>query len=431
MAFYTLIAIACSSLRPLWLDEVIQLTVSRAASGPDFMQRISTNPGAAPLGYLSQRPLALAFGSSLPWPRIPAVLFSVLSFWTLLLVLKELRLCMHAAWLFLLLPLQFRYATEARPYSEAMFFSLLATLGVLKLYDKPRWSAACLTIAASAATLYTQPYAILSVCGVMFWCARQNWKRAAIGSACIAMAVLAFTPWYVMETRAWTLGIHDQGYPPFHWTFGLAADVFKSLSGDGFLCSIALLILIVSALRANSPARGLMLSAVLFSLAGALAGDAFKNYFFASRQILFAVPAVAILATLGFARLYSKSKAIATTVAVILLISALQKDLTMQLNSKEDWPAAARAVSQIANDTGACLQAVPAGTLDLYDLFEPGLPEKRCRDPLPARIALISDLYTYSADLSAATRRLQDLGFLPVQTTTAGGTTITLLNQPR
>jgi hypothetical protein len=310
-----------------------------------------------------------------------------------------------------------------------MFFSLLAIFGILRLYENPRFLTACLTVLASVATLYTQPYAILSVCGVTFWCALRNRKRIALGPACLGIALLAFLPWYVTETRAWSLGIHDQGYPPFHWSLALAADLFKGLSGDGYLCSAALIILIVASIRANHRARGLMLSAVLFSLVGALAGDALKNYFFANRQILFAVPALAILAMLGFAELYTKSRLAAFSVAVVLVASALQKDVTMQMNSKEDWPAAARAVAQVARDTNSCVETVPGGVLDLYDLFQPGLANNRCKDTPAGAVALVSNLYTYSTDLSTAQRRLADLGLATFRTTSAGGTTITLLNR--
>jgi uncharacterized membrane protein len=434
---YGLAVLACLELRPLWLDEVFQLVATTSHTWDDFMRSMgSRNPGAAPLGYLTQRPFVLAGGPSMLWARFPSVLFSILSCWALARICRELEMphiTILAMVLFMAIPLQFRYAIEGRPYSEALCFSLLAVLAFLKLISGPCLPSAGLCVLAIVAALYTQPYAILNVCGVVFWAAvtgakTGNWKRAGLGPACLMISLLAFLPWYLLETRKWASGIQEHGIPSFHWTLALLLDVTKGISGDGFLCSAALIFLAAVAILARpsyAGVRGLLLSTILFPVCGALAGDAFTNYFFASRQILFALPGLVILAALGFLELFRRNKSAALVAMAILLGAALQKDVTMQTNVKEDWPAAARAVAEIARN-GRCLEVVPATSFELYTFFAPGLETKVCAATPLQPAALISHLYTTTAELTAAKEHFRDQGFVAARSIAIGGTTMTL-----
>ena len=233
-AGYALAAFACVERRPLWLDEVLQLLATSSHSVDDFMRSMgSRNPGAAPLGYLTQVPFVLAGGASALWARFPSVLFSMLACWALLRICRELKkpdVAVLATGLFMVIPLQFRYASEGRPYSEALCFGLLAVLAFLKLSARPSLPWWILCVLAISATLYTQPYAILTVCGVILWDAvtngkAGNWKRAARGPACLLISLAAFLPWYLLETRKWATGIQEHGIPAFHWTLALLLDL--------------------------------------------------------------------------------------------------------------------------------------------------------------------------------------------------------------
>jgi hypothetical protein len=435
---YFVAALACSAARPLWMDEVFQLVATSAQTADDFMRNMgSTNPGAAPLGYLTQRPFVLAAGGANLWVRLPSILFSIISCWALARICRELRMpqiSLLATVLFMAMPLQLRYATEGRPYSEALAFSLLAILVFLKLTISPSVPMTILCILAIVAAIYTQPYAILNVSAVVFWATitnakKGNWRVAVVGPACLLTSVLCFLPWYFLETRKWATGIQEHGIPAFHWTLALLLDVFKGLSGDGFLCSAAVLFLAAMAFLARPEFRWLLLATILFPMVGALVGDAFANYFFASRQILFALPGLVILGALGFLELHRRSKILGIVAMAVLLGAALQKDVTMQMNSRENWPAAARAVADVAG-SGRCIEVVPATSLDLYTYFVPDLKNKVCTaTPVQPGAALISSFYTTSAELIVAADHLRDQGFAPVQSTAVGGTTITLENK--
>ncbi len=436
-ACYALVALACAGLRPLWLDEVLQLIANSSHGLDDFMRSMGRNPGASPLGYLTQRPFVSAGTTSPLWARFPSVLFSILSCWAVARICRELKMpqiSLVAMGLFMAMPLQFRYAVEGRPYSEALCFSLLAVLAFLKLSARPGWGAAAICVLAIVAALYTQPYAILNVAGVIAWVAisnakQRNWKPAILGPACLLISLAAFLPWYLLGTRKWPASIVEQGYPKFHWTLALLQDVTKGISGDGFLCSAVLILLVTFALLVRPGFRGLLLSAILFPICGALAGDAFMDYFFASRQILFALPGLVILAAMGCVELYRKNKTAAILVGAVLLGAALQKDLTMQTQARENWPAAAKAVFEIAQN-GRCIEVAPPTSLALYSFFVPGLETKVCAaKPVQPGAALISSGYTTTAELLAAADHFRELGFSPVQTKAVGGTSITLENR--
>ena len=110
-----------------------------------------------------------------------------------------------------------------------------------------------------------------------------------------------------------------------------------------------------------------------------------------------------------------------------LLIASLVNDVTYQLNSKEDWVAAAHALARAAND-GYCLQmAGERGQTALYAVFVPDLRDRWC--PLqanPPRVALVSNSYTKNEDLRSAVDQLRQSGFSIMRTLSVGGTTISL-----
>ncbi len=263
------------------MDEVFQLVATSAQSTDDFMRNMgSANPGAAPLGYLTQRPFVMAAGAANLWVRFPSILFSLVSCWALARICRELRspqITLLATVLFMAMPLQLRYATEGRPYAEALAFSLLAVFVFLKLTASPSVPLSLLFILTIVAALYSQPYSILNVSGVVFWATitnakKGNWKVAVLGPVCLLISALAFLPWYFLETRKWATGIQAHGIPAFHWTSTLFLDVFKGISGDGVLGSAALLVLAAMAFLARPEFRWVLLAATLFPLCGALGG---------------------------------------------------------------------------------------------------------------------------------------------------------------
>jgi uncharacterized membrane protein len=399
------------------------------------------DPGATPIGYLTQRPLVLWGGITLFWARFPSAAFSICSCWAVFRVSQELRIPraggILATGIFMILPSQFRYATEGRPYAEAMFFSLLSTLAFVKLTDNPTFFHAALFALTAAAGLLTQPYAVLAAAGLSAWAAVSriklgSWKTALGPAICLALAAVMVLPWYLATVRQWDASIQSMGWPKFHWTFALAQDVAKGISGGSLICSAALITLAAVGLwlgTAPGGCRGMLLLATVFAIAGALAGDCLKNYFFAARQIVFALPALSILAAVGLSNIFERSKFVAIGLAGLLAIASLVNDITYQLNAKENWPAAATTLAAIT-DSGYCLEIVGDQRLVLYSVFVPPLKYKACGSlALPSKVAVVSDSYTDIAQVRSVENRLQDSGYLPRETKLVGGTRITLENR--
>ena len=94
----------------LWLDELIQLFSTRDLPFPRMILAIATDSGQAPIGYLVQSALLHEVGFSAFIARIPSILCAMAACFILN------RLAPLAAVFFALLPLNFRYACEARPY---------------------------------------------------------------------------------------------------------------------------------------------------------------------------------------------------------------------------------------------------------------------------------------------------------------------------
>ena len=132
------------------------------------------------------------------------------------------------------------------------------------------------------------------------------------------------------------------------------------------------------------------------------------------------------MAALGLATTMRAARIAGIVVGTVFTIAALTNDVKMQVNAKENWPAAAKLLAQVAND-GYCVQMAGAdqGGVTLYSVFVPGLALALCRDaPGGSRVALVSNPATASSTLAASEQQLRSLGFTLTRTVAAGGTTI-------
>ena len=402
------------------------------------MRWVPNNGGGVPLGYLTQRPFVLAGGPFAFWARLPSALFSAASCWVVFALCRALRLprstAIFAVGVFMIVPAQFRYATEARPYSEAMCFMLLAMLAIVKWMHLPRLRMISLGLLAMVAGLYTQPYTALALFGLCAWYAlsglqQRNGWRTAVPLAYLCLSGLLFLPWFMLAARQWDASIQSSGYPKFHWTFALAQDAFKGISGGSFFCSLSLLLLVALGIRSSAPEiRGLLLSGAVVTIVGALAADSSLNYFFAARQFLFAVPNLSIIAAVGLTSALRGNRVLGMVAAGIFLVAAVTNDVTMQLNARENWSAAANLLARVTRD-GYCVEMASTGQgpITLYSVFVPSLSSALCDNlPVQSRVALVSNLATGTKDLNASEDRLRNMRFALQHTTEVGGTTIQL-----
>src|SRR5580698_79468 len=305
IAAYAAVVFAVLGIVPLWLDEFQQVAAERGSVGA-LLRWVQMNPGASPLPYLAQRAVVDLFGTSPFVVRIPAALCSIAAaaVFAALCGRFGIRSPVWATALFLALPLQFRYALEARGYSQGLLCALLSLLLLLRARERGTAGAAVLYGASVALGLYSQPLTILPVFGGLFWLigerdANSRTKRSILGAALVG--VLSFVPWYLLQRQTQEASGTMAPYF-FSWRQITPLGLLHELSGGGYVCSAALLCAAAVGL-AKLPDRRLLACVALASLAGPILVDALVNYFFASRQLLFASPVLALCAASGIERL--------------------------------------------------------------------------------------------------------------------------------
>ena len=379
-----MILLAFLSRTPVWLDEVQQLRGTRDKTVHQLLDWVLVNPGGVPLPYLTQKVFLDVFGYSTFVARVPAALFSILS------GLAFGILCRQAEWparraallLFLFVPLEFRYGIEARGYSQGLFFCVLSFCLLMRLQARVGARDAVLYWLTLALGLYSQPLSFLVAGSQGLWAlfARASARfRVTILSA-IAAAGLSFVPWVMLEREI-------QRQAGTMAAFWFSSDqisrlvLLRELAGDGYLCSIPLLLLAGAALRSahlRPDMKWLFVTAAAAGIAGPIVTDALFNYFFAARQFIFAIPALVLLASAGAYDLWRKGQRIATAVLVAALtVGAVAKDYKQATRPTEDWEAAASAIVSKLQQ-GGCFLAAPPDQLVYYAFFRPVLRTREC-----------------------------------------------------
>jgi 4-amino-4-deoxy-L-arabinose transferase-like glycosyltransferase len=381
---FAAIAIPLSAVRPLWLDEILRLIETRRPSTIAMLDSLRQTPGAVPLGYIVQRAVVRIGGYSRVVERLQAVLFGAGAVFIVALLGTELglRRGWQAAVIFAVFPMTLRYATESGVYSQALFFSVLATLLHVRLAHallakRPAVALAGPYCLAVTAAVYTQPYSLSVGLAHLLWsCIRRAGREALLSGSALALAVIAFLPWFWWSRRGWHSGVEISA---FHFSVSAKTPLmlFRELSGAGYWGSGLLLILCAVALRAKPLGRGvriLLLLLIATVIGGALAGDAWFDYFIAARQFLWLLPAVAILAAAGL----EASPRAGIVIAALLMIVCVRQSAVFFAAPGEDWQKAADVLADKVGK-GDCLAVAPPEQASLYAFFHPELRNGRCR----------------------------------------------------
>ncbi len=138
---YAAVLVWLAGLRPLWLDEVLQLVASTQPDARSVTRWVTYNLGGAPLGFLAQRVFVLTLGLTPLAARAAPAIFGLLSAIVFAGFARDLKpgATTVALAAFLVTPLQLRYAVEGRPYSQALFFALAALWCLWRLAQAPSW----------------------------------------------------------------------------------------------------------------------------------------------------------------------------------------------------------------------------------------------------------------------------------------------------
>jgi hypothetical protein len=426
-AVYGVLVISLLSYKPLWLDEVLTLVEVRLPTTAQMMRELPFVPGSSPLTFLEQHYLLSVIGYSKAKSRLPAAVFGIAAVFAAGLL--AMRLGMRRPWIAAALlgifPLTLRYSVESRPYSQGLFLSLAATLAFLKLRDHPTlWRAALYAVFLTLAA-YSQAFAASVMGAHIVWAIWQRqWRTAVYAAGAAAISIALFLPWVLWSKASWMGGIvREQSH--FTFTPRLALVISRELIGGGHVGTILVLILAGMCLalrRLKPPSAGLLVLLVIVTFVGGLATDAAFSYFFAIRQFLWILPALAILAGAEIER----GGKIAAVLTAVLVFFCVRSSVLFFHDQRENLEAASHAIAAEVRD-GACLVTPPDGTVRLYRFFEPGLPEEshKC-----AKMVAAFSSYTLDPDRRALFSQLEAQGYTTRSTQEVGGVSIVTLGIP-
>ncbi len=373
VGLYALLLCALAPLRPLWLDELLQLSDTWHHSLTQTLNSVAHNPGGVPLAYLAENLFVNETGVPFYMAHAFSIVCAVGGLASLIWLARLLRATggwRPVAPVYALLPISLRYAVEARQYGPALALSIAATALLAWLDQRPSWGKAFLYAVVLALGMYTQPYVAFVVAAHLVWAWRQKCLRFVFAGA--AVGALLFLPWYLYARGFWLQAVKEAGYrSSLTWTTPLM--MARELSGAGYLLTVALLVLAVRGyLRTEMPgsAKRLLLLWIVVPVPLVMLADSLFHYFFAIRQLLFIVPPLCVLAAEGLEAL---QKAWRPIVAVALLAAACVYDFRWFAHSKEDWRLPAAAARRLVAP-GTCALAAPNSAADLYRLYEPSLP---------------------------------------------------------
>jgi len=426
-AAYGAVLLWLMPLLPFWLDEVTQLVGTTQPTFAAFLAYHRYNAGGVPLGYLLQFWLISTFGLSFVTARLPSAIASLLACLALAGLGREAGIRSRTALLavFMILPIQLRYAVEGRNYSHGLLFAIVATWCLVRLDRSPGTGRGLLYALAVAASFYSQGFAAFIQPGqVLSLALMRRWRSFAFASVALALALLSFLPWYMWTRPGWQQTITALSLR-FEASPHVALVLLREISGDGWVASLPLVAGAVYGFRRMERCTGLLLAAgILSGVVLGLAVDYKYHYFFAARQFIFVVPALVLLAVHGL--IESRRSFACAALAVLFLGGVLAKNYTYFSRPHEDVAAGARLLRDTAAQ-GPCIAFVPTDDPRLYALFEPAVEQHRCVWPPTAPlIAFASNIHSVEEERRNAIAGLTAAGYQPGGQREVGGTTVTL-----
>jgi 4-amino-4-deoxy-L-arabinose transferase-like glycosyltransferase len=442
-------------LRPLQLDEVLQLMSTRIPHPALVLDSLGARPGSVPVGYMLQWVLISVAGFSNFIARLPSIAALLLTLFAMLRIGTRIgiRGVEVVAFLAAVTPMLFRYSIEGRPYLPAFCLTSFATLLLLQFaqpadgrpaLSRPGfYSLGVYSFVLTAGPLLQGTAASVTLAHAFFVLTDRSMRRdrgrqVAILAA-IAVSLLLPIAWSLRMRGAWAQAIVHDGYT-FVFTFRTAAGFLKDVTGGGLVLTALLFAgaiygCIPAAQAERSAARDrerpgntrsakyLLGLTALTAICGAVASDALAGYFTSPRQAIYCLCGLIALAALGWERLRSKYPVPAVLVLGLFAAVALAKDVSV-VRSKEDWKAASRMLAQ-AVAQGFCLDPASdlTSSLPLYSLFDPSLEAHRCVGS-DRKVGLYHSTYTSQADRDSAASALVVKGFVAAGTRASGGTTL-------
>ncbi len=381
LIIYLLLLSFAAAFTPLWLDELHQLVGTYHRSLPLMLQWALESPGGTPLNFLAQKLILDSFGFSSLSVRLPSILFGVGALYVFIRIAREYtsQKWIAAAALFAFLPQLFRYAVEARPYSQGLFFAIVAFYFWLRLEKNGARRDAIAFGLAVAAGLYSQVFSVFIALGEAAWSLRNPKARWPVAIAIISAAA-AYLPWFLAQ-RATQAVTHTMSNYAFSWQQISPQGYLREISGGGYFCSVPLLIL---AAFGRDPRLWWLAFA---GLAAPVAADATLGYFFAGRQLIFALPFLILLAVKGAVNV---PRWAAIALFLPLFVASMVVDFRQATTAREDWATPAH---QLASKPGSCTYIWSPDLLKYLQIYEPSLSQCDL-STRPAEILYVTTRYS-------------------------------------
>jgi hypothetical protein len=421
LAVYGICLLALLTVRPLWLDEILDLIGARMPNLGALLEYVPRNSGGVPLGYLAQFLGIKVFGFSVFAGRLPSAIFSLFAAVGLAVLAKRIRLRwpMMAVAIFATLPFQLRYAVEARVYSQALCLSVWSTVIFLWIVERPRPLRAAVYSLCVGLAIYTQPFAVFVPLAHLIWAClflRESQRRSVViySGVAIGVACLSFIPWYLHARDLWRESVVT-GNLDHPITAKAPLLVLHELVGAGYIGTLLILVLSSVGLWAlESRERGFWILYLVAPVIGALIADSVFGYFLAIRQMIFVLVPLSLLAAAGFGRLVETAPIVAwLMIAALFAASAVSSFHFFFLRPRENWASASEVLNK-ATSEGNCVIFVPPESMQLYAFFRPDLQHYQCGGNYPRQHQIVVAVSPYNSqdkDVSISDRLVQD-GFL-------------------
>ena len=413
-AIYLVLLLALLQHKPLWLDEIIQQLHTRSVPFQEMLIG-SRNPGASFLPDFFQW-LVLRAGYTRGLSRLPAFLFgagSTVLFWKLARRVN-VKYPLAATMAFALLPINVRYTTEARPYSQALFFGLWALLLILEIAERPskRLSAGLLLV--TTAGLYSQPFVIFPIVAAALSLTlsaqhRRLWLPMIVP---LIGACLLFVPWWLTAVRTWNGAPGSEMANAGSTVFDgkLVLRVLREITGGGYAVGVLLMLAaIIAVLQTGRYARVFAASALL-ALALAMIAEDRLHYYFAARHLMFSVPLLLLASAFALQDNSLPARRFAFTLWAGLLVGSAMTVIRAVARPAENWELVAARLMALQK-SGSCISSVVSGDLRYFRFFEPELRNRSCTDQGASKIALVADPYAPERARTDVAKQFADAGW--------------------
>ncbi len=407
LGLYAVVLILLIPVKPLWVDEIIDLGGVRNSDLRGVLHFVPANAGGVPLGYLVDFWMIRLFSYSAFIVRLPSVLFTVLTCLAVYILAwqAKLRAPLLAAALYAAFPLTVRFALEARPYAQAACWSAFSTVVFLSLVRNPTLGKAARYAVLVALGLFTQPYSIFIPVAHLIWLllVKRDWRALWLSGGAVAAASLAFLPWYFQAHAIWQ-GAVDSGVRFFVSARDLLV-IPHELMGTGYAGAALTVITIVVALLWspwNKVEKIFWILCMAVPLLLVPAADSHFGYFLAARQMIFALVPIGILIAACM-----NVRGWGWVLPLAILGASLYEDVRWIQKPGEGWQAAAAELK-----SASCTIFVPVGSRTMYVFFEPQL--QACDENTLTASGTVALAVSPDQSASDARRKLENAGFQKV-----------------